>query len=84
MKKYLFLLLALFAFTSTASAATPILAGSDHDAHGCISSAGYTWSVPMKECIRSWEHYTIEGDPVPSTGVAKLDAMITKKADKLT
>lgn len=37
----------------------------------------------MKQCIRSWEHYTIEADAVPSTGVAKLDTMITKKAEKI-
>lgn len=84
MRKYFLLALALFVFTSTASAATPTLVGGDRDAHGCIGSAGYKWSVPMKQCIRSWEHYTIEADAVPSTGVAKLDSMIAKKADKIT
>lgn len=84
MKKYLFLLLALFAFTSTASAATPTLIGGDRDTHGCIGSAGYTWSAPMKQCIRSWEHYTIEAEGVPSTGVAKLDTMIDNRARTIT
>lgn len=33
---------------------TPIV-GNDKDKHGCISSAGYTWSVLKKECIRTFE-----------------------------
>jgi lipopolysaccharide export LptBFGC system permease protein LptF len=30
-------------------------AGSDKDAHGCIASAGYTYSELKKECIRTFE-----------------------------
>ena len=29
--------------------------GSGEDAHGCISSAGYTWCEAAQKCIRSWE-----------------------------
>lgn len=29
--------------------------GNDRDKHGCIGSAGYTWSVLKKECVRSFE-----------------------------
>lgn len=29
--------------------------GSDRDEHGCIASAGYTWSEVQKDCIRLWE-----------------------------
>ncbi|SFC99987.1 hypothetical protein SAMN05421780_11816 [Flexibacter flexilis DSM 6793] len=29
--------------------------GSDRDEHGCIGSAGYTWSVTKKKCVRVWE-----------------------------
>ncbi len=29
--------------------------GSDRDEHGCIGSAGYTWSVVKNECIRIFE-----------------------------
>lgn len=32
-----------------------ILTGSDSDSHGCKGSAGYTWSVLKKECIRIFE-----------------------------
>lgn len=28
--------------------------GSDRDAHGCIPSAGYTWSAIKKECIQTF------------------------------
>ncbi|MBS6237954.1 MAG: hypothetical protein KH897_06115 [Bacteroides sp.] len=29
--------------------------GDDKDVHGCIASAGYTWSEVLKDCIRLWE-----------------------------
>ena len=29
--------------------------GSDKGEHGCIASAGYTWSEVQKDCIRLWE-----------------------------
>ena len=29
--------------------------GRDKDEHGCIASAGYTWSEVQKDCIRLWE-----------------------------
>ena len=29
--------------------------GGDKDKHGCIASAGYTWSEVLKDCIRLWE-----------------------------
>ena len=32
-----------------------LLVGGDSDAHGCIGSAGYQWSVLKKECIRAFE-----------------------------
>ena len=28
--------------------------GSDKDEHGCIASAGYTWSEVQKDCIHLW------------------------------
>ena len=36
------------------TSSTP-MPGSDRDEHGCIGSAGYTWSVLRKECIRIFE-----------------------------
>lgn len=32
-----------------------VVAGGDSDSHGCKASAGYTWSVLKKECIRIFE-----------------------------
>lgn len=32
--------------------------GSDRDAHGCIGSAGYSWSKVRGACIRLWEEGT--------------------------
>ena len=29
--------------------------GSDRDAHGCITSAGYRWCAKENECKRPWE-----------------------------
>lgn len=31
------------------------IVGNDRDKHGCIGSAGYTWSVLKKDCVRSFE-----------------------------
>lgn len=33
----------------------PAIAGADRDAHGCIGSAGYTWSEVRQACIRIFE-----------------------------
>lgn len=33
----------------------PVIVWGDRDAHGCIPSAGYTWSESMNICIRPWE-----------------------------
>jgi len=35
-----------------------VAAGADSDAHGCKASAGYTWSILKKECIRIFENST--------------------------
>ncbi len=33
----------------------PARVGSDRDAHGCIGSAGYTYSPMRHQCVRIWE-----------------------------
>lgn len=35
-------------------AGKPML-GADRDRHGCIASAGYTWSKVRKDCVRTFE-----------------------------
>ena len=37
------------------------LVGGDHDAHGCIGSAGYAWCGRTEQCERSWELASKEG-----------------------
>lgn len=29
--------------------------GNEKDAHGCLTSAGYRWSVVQEKCVRPWE-----------------------------
>ena len=56
MKTKTFLFALLFARTSAIFAQqTQPKAGADKDAHGCIASAGYTYSRLKKECIRTFE-----------------------------
>ena len=56
MKTKTFLFALLFAGTSAIFAQqTQPKAGADKDAHGCIASAGYTYSRLKKECIRTFE-----------------------------
>ena len=56
MKTKTFLFALLFAGTSALFAQqTQPKAGADKDAHGCIASAGYTYSQLKKECIRTFE-----------------------------
>lgn len=31
------------------------LVGGDRDDHGCLSTAGYTWSDALHDCVRVWE-----------------------------
>ena len=66
--------------TTSAPTTTPQIVGGDKDSHGCIGSAGYTWSAPMKKCIRTWEYYSIDAKS-PSTGIKRLDAVLQSKAD---
>lgn len=78
MKKFLLSFL-LLSFAPVLFAAES-LPGSDRDSHGCIGSAGYTWSAPMKKCIRPWELYTVNMDR-PYTENEKIDLILQRKAN---
>ncbi len=41
--------------TAAETADTTFTVGGDRDGHGCIGSAGYTWSEVRQECIRPFE-----------------------------
>lgn len=50
-----FLALYLFIFLASCNSNKGMMTGNDKDSHGCIGSAGYTWSVVQNNCIRVWE-----------------------------
>ena len=57
MKYLLFTTIAVLGMMCTGCAHSSLgkLVGSDRDEHGCIGSAGYTWSNAVHSCIRLWE-----------------------------
>lgn len=55
------------------------MVGNDKDEHGCIGSAGYTWSEVRKDCIRLFE----DGIVVKSTDVENENAYIVLSKDSL-
>jgi hypothetical protein len=46
---------ASFVSTGECKTDTPPIVWNDKDEHGCIGSAGYTWSQSKGECVRVWE-----------------------------
>lgn len=52
---HIFLLASILAISSCAHSSLGRLVGSDRDEHGCIGSAGYTWSYALHDCVRLWE-----------------------------
>lgn len=55
-------------------------AGSDRDAHGCIASAGYTYSSVQARCVRLWEE-GVRLDPVsarPAEAVFSAFVLLSK------
>ena len=58
MRRKYFFTIAIIATTLCASCAHSTLGklvGNDRDEHGCIGSAGYTWSYALHDCVRLWE-----------------------------
>ena len=58
------------------------LVGADRDEHGCIASAGYTWSGLKNTCIRLWE----EGKallPAQQTEGAVMAAYVVNAEDSV-
>ena len=54
MKKY-FIFSLLSILVGCAQTDKPALVGTDRDEHGCIGSAGYTYSAVKNGCVRLWE-----------------------------
>lgn len=59
MKNFLPALAAILGLSLTAAGCSHpgfgTLVGNDRDEHGCIGSAGYTWSYALHDCVRLWE-----------------------------
>ncbi|CAM3274207.1 Lipoprotein [Flavobacterium longum] len=56
------------------------IVGADEDAHGCKTSAGYTWSFVKNECVRIFEAGTAL-KPVDTSGV-QMAAFVIFEGDK--
>lgn len=59
------------------------LVGNDRDSHGCIGSAGYTWSVLKNECIRIFEA-GVPFDAYGSNQDITLSAFVVLSKDRRT
>jgi hypothetical protein len=74
-----FVLLTLASFAQTTDVKPPMVGG-DRDAHGCIGSAGYQWSVVKNECIRVFET-GIRLEPKGAKIDKNLSAFVVFKSD---
>ncbi len=54
--------------------------GADRDVHGCIGSAGYTYSTVRQDCIRLWEEGTAL-IPTEQLGEPVLVAYVVRSAN---
>ena len=63
------------AMAAPAYAQGPISVGGGADTHGCYASAGYSWSILRKSCIRMWEA-GVRLDPVTPQGSAVMSAFV--------
>ncbi|MFZ4929306.1 hypothetical protein [Chryseobacterium sp. Mn2064] len=57
---------------------TPVVGG-DKDAHGCIGSAGYTYSQIKKDCVRTFEQKIKLTEVVPKGSSTSIAAVIFSK-----
>ncbi len=58
-----------------------VVVGNDRDSHGCIGSAGYTWSALKNKCIRVFED-GIRLNPIQPQGSAIISAFVVMEAGK--
>lgn len=65
---------------SPAKPSKPVMVGGDRDKHGCIGSAGYTYSVIKNDCIRVFEQKT-QLKEVNAKGSATFNAAVIFSAD---
>lgn len=67
-------LLLTLAIVSCAKAPTraPNIVGNDHDALGCIGSAGYMWCAKTAQCERPWEFAQQKGFALTENSFAEF------------
>jgi hypothetical protein len=70
---------AIFTVSAASPAQTPPRVGGDRDVHGCIGSAGYTWSQVRQVCVRPFV-VGIRLDPVKKSSLT-LSAFLLFRAD---
>lgn len=58
----------------------PSMTGNDVDIHGCIGSAGYTYSLMKNRCIRLWEEAT-PLIPIHQNSSATINGYVIFNAD---
>jgi hypothetical protein len=58
------------------------MVGADKDKHGCRASAGYTYSVIKKECIRVFEQQIILNEVNPPDSSSSISAVIFSNDNK--
>jgi hypothetical protein len=63
----------------TGECKTDLIVGNDKDTHGCMVSAGYSWSQSKKECVRPWESQATDlekaYDLAYNNGITTIDSL---------
>ena len=79
MKTALAAFIAATALSAWAASSEPSLGG-DRDAHGCIGSAGYSWSALKQTCVQPWNAADIKLDDPANGTLAVYVVLSTDKA----
>ncbi|GAB2536307.1 hypothetical protein [Spirosoma aerophilum] len=68
--------------SALASGQTGLTVGNDKDSHGCIGSAGYTFSVLKNDCIRVFEQKVQLKEMHPTGSYTSMAAVVFSKNNK--
>lgn len=72
--------------TTAADARTTVkdstIAGADQDEHGCLASAGFTWSKMYKDCVRMFTGMQLTPVDQPNNEDETLSAYVLFSEDK--
>ncbi|WP_261510199.1 hypothetical protein [Chryseobacterium paludis] len=82
MKKQILVMTILLASFSYAQEVGPKALGSDRDKHGCIGSAGYTYSQIKKDCIRLFEQKVLLKEANPKGSYTSNAAVVFSEDHK--